>query len=102
METSRECQSSPATYGHSLNQIGSRLYVFGGIEVYISNKTSQWEEILSNDIITYDLRGHEGRPVVWRVVPTDERPEARSQHIAVTWNGSLFVYLSFMDEFDFS
>nr|KMM64632.1 kelch repeat-containing protein [Coccidioides posadasii RMSCC 3488] len=78
-------------YGHSLNILGSRIYIFGG----------QVEGFFFNDLISFDLNAlqnpgnkweflvrnsHEGGP------PPGKIPPARTNHTMVTFSDKLYLF----------
>ncbi|KAL4906636.1 hypothetical protein BDW74DRAFT_136120 [Aspergillus multicolor] len=78
-------------YGHTLNILGSRLYVFGG----------QVEGFFFNDLVAFDLNqlqnpgnkwefliqnSHEGGP------PPGQIPPARTNHTIVSFNDKLYLF----------
>ncbi|TGO49090.1 hypothetical protein BCON_0221g00010 [Botryotinia convoluta] len=78
-------------YGHSLNILGSKIYVFGGqVEGYFMNDlvafdlnqlqipTNRWEMLIKNS--------DEGGP------PVGQIPPARTNHSVVTFNEKLFLF----------
>ncbi|KAL3469104.1 hypothetical protein BJX99DRAFT_88316 [Aspergillus californicus] len=78
-------------YGHTLNIIGSRLYVFGGqVEGYffndlvafdlnqLQNPGNTWETLIQNS--------HEGGP------PPGQIPPARTNHSIVSFNEKLYLF----------
>ncbi|QSZ32334.1 hypothetical protein DSL72_001908 [Monilinia vaccinii-corymbosi] len=78
-------------YGHSLNILGSKIYVFGGqVEGYFMNDlvafdlnqlqipTNRWEMLIKNS--------DEGGPSV------GQTPPARTNHSVVTFNEKLFLF----------
>ncbi|GFN17831.1 negative regulator of mitotic exit [Aspergillus tubingensis] len=78
-------------YGHTLNILGSRLYVFGGqVEGYffndlvcfdlnqLQNPGNKWEFLIRNS--------HEGGP------PPGQIPPARTNHTIVSFNDKLYLF----------
>ncbi|KAL4808880.1 hypothetical protein BDV18DRAFT_133384 [Aspergillus unguis] len=78
-------------YGHTLNILGSRLYVFGGqVEGYffndlvafdlnqLQNPANKWEFLIQNS--------HEGGP------PPGQIPPARTNHTIVSYNDKLYLF----------
>lgn len=78
-------------YGHSLNILGSKIYVFGGqVEGYfmndlvafdlnqLQNPTNRWEMLIQNS--------DEGGP------PQGQIPPARTNHSIVTFNDKLYLF----------
>jgi hypothetical protein len=77
-------------YGHTLNILGSRLYVFGGqVEGYffndlvafdlnqLQNPNNKWELLIKNS--------HEGGPQPGQI------PPARTNHTIVSFNDKLYL-----------
>ncbi|KAI9769361.1 MAG: hypothetical protein M1840_004062 [Geoglossum simile] len=78
-------------YGHTLNILGSKIYIFGG----------QVEGSFFNDLVAFDLNGLQASNNQWEfLVPnsTDERPPAgdippaRTNHTVISWNDKLFLF----------
>ncbi|KAL1959852.1 hypothetical protein VTO42DRAFT_997 [Malbranchea cinnamomea] len=78
-------------YGHSLNILGSKIYIFGGqVEGYffndlvafdlnaLQNPGNKWEFLIKNS--------HEGGP------PPGQIPPARTNHTMVTFNDKLYLF----------
>ncbi|KAI9369239.1 hypothetical protein BJX61DRAFT_164745 [Aspergillus egyptiacus] len=78
-------------YGHTLNILGSKLYVFGGqVEQYffndlvafdlnqLQNPANKWEFLIQNS--------HEGGP------PPGQIPPARTNHTIVSYNDKLYLF----------
>lgn len=78
-------------YGHTLNILGSKLYIFGGqVEGYffndlvafdlnaLQNPNNRWEFLIRNS--------HEGGP------PPGQIPPARTNHSMVTYNDKLYLF----------
>ncbi|KAL4873355.1 hypothetical protein BDV12DRAFT_100908 [Aspergillus spectabilis] len=78
-------------YGHTINILGSRLYVFGGqVEGYffndlvafdlnqLQNPNNKWEFLIKNS--------HEGGP------PPGQIPPARTNHTIVSFNDKLYLF----------
>lgn len=72
-----------APYGHTMNHIGSKLYVFGGIGRHIFE--GSWEECLLDEMSSLDLLAIDKPGLSWKVVEVDDKPAARSNHVSVTW-----------------
>ena len=77
-------------YGHTLNILGSKIYVFGGqVEGYffndlvafdlnaLQNPSNKWEFLIRNS--------HEGGP------PVGQIPAARTNHTMVSFNDRLYL-----------
>ncbi|TVY44972.1 Tip elongation aberrant protein [Lachnellula occidentalis] len=76
-------------YGHSLNIIGSKIYVFGG----------QVEGYFMNDLVAFDLNALQVPTNRWEMLirTTDEKavpglPPARTNHSVVTYNEKLYLF----------
>ncbi|KAI9760330.1 MAG: hypothetical protein M4579_001734 [Chaenotheca gracillima] len=77
-------------YGHTLNIIGSRLFIFGG----------QVEGFFFNDLVAFDLNALQSPGNRWEVLipnsgegpPTGRVPPARTNHTVVSWNDKLFLF----------
>ncbi|KAK7208158.1 hypothetical protein BZA70DRAFT_224768, partial [Myxozyma melibiosi] len=70
-------------YGHSLNIIGTKVFVFGG----------QRDDKFFNDIYSFDLsKGHESAR--WEIVRPAHRvsPAARTNHSMVVFGGKLYLF----------
>lgn len=78
-------------YGHTLNILGSKIYVFGGqVEGYffndliafdlnaLQNTNSRWDQLIQNS--------NEGGP------PEGQVPPARTNHTIVSWNEKLYLF----------
>ncbi|KAL2014176.1 hypothetical protein VTN00DRAFT_1701 [Thermoascus crustaceus] len=78
-------------YGHTLNILGSKIYIFGGqVEGYffndliafdlntLQNPASKWEFLIRNS--------HEGGP------PPGQIPPARTNHTVVSFNDRLYLF----------
>ena len=77
-------------YGHSLNILGSKIYVFGG----------QVEGYFMNDLVAFDLNQLQVPTNRWEILirnteeggpPTGEVPPARTNHSVVTFNEKLYL-----------
>ncbi|TVY14696.1 Tip elongation aberrant protein 1 [Lachnellula arida] len=76
-------------YGHSLNIIGSKIYVFGG----------QVEGYFMNDLVAFDLNALQVPTNRWEMLirTTDDGavpgvPPARTNHTIVTYNEKLYLF----------
>ncbi|KOS44935.1 hypothetical protein ACN38_g4153 [Penicillium nordicum] len=78
-------------YGHTLNILGSKLYVFGG----------QVEGFFFNDLIAFDLNQLQNPANKWEVLipnsheggpPPGQIPPARTNHTIVSFNDKLFLF----------
>src|ERR1700712_6000221 len=80
-------------YGHSLNILGSKIYVFGG----------QVEGYFMNDLVAFDLNQLQVPSNRWEMLirnseeggpPQGQIPPARTNHSVVTYNDKLYLYVS--------
>ncbi|CCU77529.1 kelch-domain-containing protein/putative Tip elongation aberrant protein 1 [Blumeria hordei DH14] len=78
-------------YGHSLNILGSKIYVFGG----------QVEGYFMNDLVAFDLNQLQVPTNRWEMLirnsdeggpPPGQIPPARTNHSIVTYNEKLFLF----------
>ncbi|KAJ5386179.1 hypothetical protein N7509_008720 [Penicillium cosmopolitanum] len=78
-------------YGHTLNILGSKLYVFGG----------QVEGFFFNDLIAFDLNQLQNPANKWEVLvansheggpPEGQIPPARTNHSLVSYNDKLYLF----------
>ncbi|KAJ5751724.1 hypothetical protein N7520_008641 [Penicillium odoratum] len=78
-------------YGHTLNILGSKLYVFGG----------QVEGFFFNDLIAFDLNQLQNPANKWEVLvqnsheggpPEGQIPAARTNHTIVSHNDKLYLF----------
>ena len=78
-------------YGHTLNILGSKLYVFGG----------QVEGYFFNDLMAFDLNNLQNASSVWEKLMLNSKedralegqsPPARTNHTIVSWNDKLYLY----------
>ncbi|TVY65606.1 Tip elongation aberrant protein, partial [Lachnellula suecica] len=76
-------------YGHSLNIVGSKIYVFGG----------QVEGYFMNDLVAFDLNALQVPTNRWEMLiqnTEDEKnlnvPPARTNHSVVTYNEKLYLF----------
>jgi hypothetical protein len=79
-------------YGHSLNILGSKIYVFGG----------QVEGYFMNDLVAFDLNQLQVPTNRWEMLirnsdeggpPVGQIPPARTNHSVVTYNEKLYLYV---------
>lgn len=76
-------------YGHTLNILGSKIYVFGG----------QVEGYFFNDLIAYDLNTLQIPSSTWEKLISNtsdgssegQVPPARTNHTIVSWNDKLYL-----------
>jgi hypothetical protein len=80
-------------YGHTLNILGSKIYIFGG----------QVEGFFFNDLVAFDLNSLQSSTSRWEVLlpnskdnvsPQGRSPPARTNHSVVTWNDKLYLCVS--------
>lgn len=78
-------------YGHTLNILGSKIYIFGG----------QVEGFFFNDLVAFDLNSLQSSASRWEVLlpntkdqasPPGRSPPARTNHSVVTWNDKLYLF----------
>ncbi|CUS08813.1 unnamed protein product [Tuber aestivum] len=74
-------------YGHTLNILGSKLYIFGG----------QVDGRFFNDLVAFDLNTLQSAGSGWEVlVPAKEAgadmPASRTNHTIVTWADKLYLF----------
>ncbi|KAG0133099.1 hypothetical protein HOY82DRAFT_605170 [Tuber indicum] len=74
-------------YGHTLNILGSKLYIFGG----------QVDGFFFNDLVAFDLNTLQSAGSGWEVlVPAREAgadmPASRTNHTIVTWADKLYLF----------
>ncbi|KAF4553213.1 Galactose oxidase-like protein 2 [Elsinoe fawcettii] len=81
----------PGRYGHTLNILGSKIYIFGG----------QVEGFFFNDLVAFDLNALQQSSNQWEVLvqntidggpPHGQIPPARTNHSMITWNDKLFLF----------
>lgn len=77
-------------YGHTLNILGSRIYVFGG----------QVEGYFFNDLLAFDLNALQNSNSRWEMLiqnsadggpPEGQVPPARTNHTVVSLNDKLYL-----------
>ncbi|KAF2203139.1 cell polarity protein-like protein [Delitschia confertaspora ATCC 74209] len=79
-------------YGHTLNILGSKIYIFGG----------QVEGYFFNDLVAFDLNSLQSSTSRWEVLlpntkddvssPQVRSPPPRTNHSIVTWNDKLYLF----------
>ncbi|KAH3920936.1 hypothetical protein HBH56_011820 [Parastagonospora nodorum] len=78
-------------YGHTLNILGSKIYIFGG----------QVEGLFFNDLVAFDLNSLQSSTSRWEVLlpnskdqvsPQGRSPPARTNHSVITWNDKLYLF----------
>ncbi|KAF2034436.1 cell polarity protein-like protein [Setomelanomma holmii] len=78
-------------YGHTLNILGSKIYIFGG----------QVEGFFFNDLVAFDLNSLQSSASRWEVLlpnikdqasPQGRSPPARTNHSVITWNDKLYLF----------
>ncbi|GAM87158.1 hypothetical protein ANO11243_051790 [Dothideomycetidae sp. 11243] len=81
----------PGRYGHTLNILGSKIYIFGG----------QVEGFFFNDLVAFDLNALQQASNRWEVLiqntidggpPHGQIPPARTNHTMITWNDHLYLF----------
>ena len=79
-------------YGHTLNILGSKIYIFGG----------QVEGYFFNDLLAFDLNALQNPSNRWEMLiknsaeggpPDGQVPPARTNHTIVSWNDKLYLYV---------
>lgn len=83
-------QRPAGRYGHTLNILGSKIYIFGG----------QVEGFFFNDLVAFDLNALQSPNNRWEVLiqnttdggpPQGQAPPARTNHTIITWNDRLYL-----------
>ena len=78
-------------YGHTLNILGSKIYIFGG----------QVEGFFFNDLVAFDLNSLQSSASRWEVLlpntkdqssPHGRSPPARTNHSIVSWTDRLYLF----------
>ncbi|KAK4495339.1 hypothetical protein PRZ48_013670 [Zasmidium cellare] len=81
----------PGRYGHTLNILGSKIYIFGG----------QVEGYFFNDLVAFDLNALQQSSNRWEVLiqntidggpPHGQIPPARTNHTVITWGDKLYLF----------
>ncbi|KAL9603564.1 MAG: hypothetical protein Q9219_001067 [cf. Caloplaca sp. 3 TL-2023] len=84
-------QRPAGRYGHTLNILGSKIYVFGG----------QVEGYFFNDLWAFDLNALQNSHSKWDLLipnsaeggpPEGQIPPARTNHTTITWNEKLYLF----------
>lgn len=74
-------------YGHSLNILGSKIYIFGG----------QVEGYFMNDLSAFDLNQLQAPNNRWEILlqadTSSNTPEARTNHSVVTYDDKMYLYV---------
>ncbi|KAH9819408.1 tip elongation aberrant protein 1-like [Teratosphaeria destructans] len=81
----------PGRYGHTLNILGSKIYIFGG----------QVEGYFFNDLVAFDLNALQQASNKWEILiqntidggpPHGQIPPARTNHTIVSYNDRLYLF----------
>lgn len=81
----------PGRYGHTLNILGSKIYIFGG----------QVEGYFFNDLVAFDLNALQQSTNKWEILiqntidggpPHGTIPPARTNHTMITWGDRLYLF----------
>ncbi|PIB02033.1 Kelch repeat-containing protein 2 [Cercospora beticola] len=81
----------PGRYGHTLNILGSKIYIFGG----------QVEGYFFNDLVAFDLNALQQATNKWEILiqntidggpPHGQIPPARTNHTMITWQDRLYLF----------
>ncbi|KXS96273.1 hypothetical protein AC578_3866 [Pseudocercospora eumusae] len=81
----------PGRYGHTLNILGSKIYIFGG----------QVEGYFFNDLVAFDLNALQQATNRWEILiqntidggpPHGQIPPARTNHTIITWQDRLYLF----------
>ncbi|OQO03087.1 hypothetical protein B0A48_11342 [Cryoendolithus antarcticus] len=84
-------QRPPGRYGHTLNILGSKIYIFGG----------QVEGYFFNDLVAFDLNALQQASNRWEILvqntidggpPHGQIPPARTNHTMITWGDRLYLF----------
>ncbi|KAF6233597.1 hypothetical protein HO173_008154 [Letharia columbiana] len=84
-------QRPAGRYGHTLNILGSKIYIFGG----------QVEGYFFNDLLCFDLNALQNANSKWEMLiqtsneggpPEGQIPPARTNHTIVSWNDKLYLF----------
>jgi hypothetical protein len=78
----------PGRYGHTLNILSSKIYIFGG----------QVEGYFFNDLVAFDLNSLQSPGNRWEIMIPDRganglvaAPPPRTNHSVVTWQDKLYL-----------
>ncbi|KAK4890989.1 Negative regulator of mitotic exit [Elasticomyces elasticus] len=81
----------PGRYGHTLNILGSKIYIFGG----------QVEGYFFNDLVAFDLNALQAATNRWEILitntidggpPHGQIPPARTNHTVISYNDKLYLF----------
>ncbi|KAK1065674.1 Negative regulator of mitotic exit [Friedmanniomyces endolithicus] len=81
----------PGRYGHTLNILGSKIYIFGG----------QVEGYFFNDLVAFDLNALQQATNRWEILiqntidggpPHGQIPPARTNHTIISYNDRLYLF----------
>ncbi|KPI37146.1 Tip elongation aberrant protein 1 [Cyphellophora attinorum] len=83
-------QRPPGRYGHTLNILGSKIYIFGG----------QVEGYFFNDLLAFDLNALQNPGNTWEFLMQNEvdgglhgpRPAPRTNHTVISYNDQMFLF----------
>ncbi|KAL9004384.1 MAG: hypothetical protein Q9188_002800 [Gyalolechia gomerana] len=84
-------QRPAGRYGHTLNILGHKIYVYGG----------QVEGYFFNDLWAFDLNALQNASSKWEMLiqnsadggpPEGQIPPARTNHTTITWNDKLYLF----------
>lgn len=82
----------PGRYGHTLNILGSKIYIFGG----------QVEGYFFNDLLAFDLNALQNPTNTWDFLmpntgdddqPNSPRPAPRTNHSMISYNDQMYLYV---------
>ncbi|BFZ58696.1 Negative regulator of mitotic exit [Savitreella phatthalungensis] len=72
-------------YGHTINMLGPKVLIFGG----------QVDGFFFNDLVAFDLNKFGQAKARWELIdpaPGSDVPQARTNHVAVTFDNKLYVF----------
>ncbi|KAG5983456.1 hypothetical protein E4U55_008111 [Claviceps digitariae] len=76
----------PGRYGHSLNILGSKIYIFGG----------QVDGYFMNDLSAFDLNQLQSPNYMWEILlecdSSPQTPAARTNHSMITYNDKMYLF----------